>query len=64
MELLERGLTVVVLSVHLQGSTVAAIINCPGQGQGQFTAPRVLRPVVLQAFCLIQETLSSSSKMA
>jgi hypothetical protein len=43
-----------VFSVHLERSTVRAIMNC--SIRGQFNAFDSLRPVALQWICLIQES--------
>jgi hypothetical protein len=44
------------LPVHLQRSTVAAIVDCPVRAQ--FIGSRSLEPVALQSICLFQESLS------
>jgi hypothetical protein len=42
------------LPVHLQRSTVAAIVDCPVRAQ--FIGSRSLEPVALQSICLFQES--------
>ena len=62
MKLLDWELAVMVFSVHLQWSAVAAIVNCPFRGH--FNAYRTLRPVALHWICLSQESLPKSNDTA
>ena len=61
MELLDRGLTGLVMTARLQRPTVAAINYT---GQGRISSTRALRNVTLQALRLTWETQSSRRKMA
>ena len=48
-----------VFPVHLERSTVRAIMNC--SVRGQFNASQSMRPGALQWICLIQESPSSKT---
>jgi hypothetical protein len=61
MELLDRGLTGLVMTARLQRSTVAAVNYT---GEGRISSTRALRKVTLQALCITWETPSSCRKMA